>query len=85
MGWKTGIQFPASRLTLGPTQSPIQQVPKDISPMVKRPKREVIHLPPSSAEGTNTRSYITTHCASSWRDTSLSTGATLDLCLTQCA
>jgi hypothetical protein len=40
----------ASRMTLGPTQPPIQWVPGALSLGVKRPRRETEHLPPSSAE-----------------------------------
>jgi len=50
----SGIIFPfatASRLTLGPTQTPKQWVPGALSPGVKRPKREVDHSPPSRAWG----------------------------------
>jgi hypothetical protein len=40
----------ASRMALGPTQPPIQWVPDALSLGVKRPGREVDHLPPSSVE-----------------------------------
>jgi hypothetical protein len=40
----------ASRLVLGPTQSPIQWSPGAFSVGVKRQRREVNHSPPSSAE-----------------------------------
>jgi hypothetical protein len=40
----------ASRTALGPTQTPIQWVPRALSPRVKRPGREADHSPPSSAE-----------------------------------
>jgi hypothetical protein len=40
----------ASRTTLGSTQPPIQWVPGDLSLVVKRPRREADHSPPSSAE-----------------------------------
>jgi hypothetical protein len=50
----------ASRLTLGPTQSPIQWVPGALSLGVKRPGREAGHSPPSSAEAMNVWSYIST-------------------------
>jgi hypothetical protein len=43
----------ASRLTLGPTQPPIQCVPGALSPGVKRLGREADHSPPSSAEVKN--------------------------------
>jgi hypothetical protein len=42
-----------SRPALGRTQPPIQWVPGDISPGLKRPKREADHSPPSSAEVKN--------------------------------
>jgi hypothetical protein len=35
---------------LGSTQSPIQLVPRAISPGVKRPERQADHSPPASAE-----------------------------------
>jgi hypothetical protein len=54
------VQFPAgagdflfitaSRTALGPTQPPIQWVPRALSLGVKRPGREIDHSPPSSAE-----------------------------------
>jgi hypothetical protein len=34
----------------GPTQPPIQRVPRALSPGVKRPGREADHSPPTSAE-----------------------------------
>jgi hypothetical protein len=40
----------ASRPALGPTQPPIQWVPRALSLGVKRPGREADHSPPSSAE-----------------------------------
>jgi hypothetical protein len=61
-GW-SGVRFPAeagnfslhhcvqvSRPVLGPTQPPIQRVPRPLSLGVKRPGRESDHSPPSSAE-----------------------------------
>jgi hypothetical protein len=50
----------ASRTALGPTQPPIQWVPAAFSLGVKRPGREVDHLPPSSAEVKNASSYTST-------------------------
>jgi hypothetical protein len=38
---------------LGPTQLPIQWVPADLTPGVKRPGREAHHSPPSSSEVKN--------------------------------
>jgi hypothetical protein len=40
----------SSRPALGFTKPPIQWVPGPLSPGVKRPGREVDHLPPTSAE-----------------------------------
>jgi hypothetical protein len=40
----------ASRMALGPTQSPIQWVPGPLSLVIKRPGCEADHSPPSSAE-----------------------------------
>jgi hypothetical protein len=45
--------FTASRSDLGPTQPPIQWVPGDLSPGVKKPKLEADHSPPSSAKVKN--------------------------------
>jgi hypothetical protein len=50
----------ASRTALGPTQHPIQGVPRALSLGVKRPGREADHSPPSSAEVKNTWSYTST-------------------------
>jgi hypothetical protein len=48
------------RSALRSTQPPIQLVPGDLSPGVKRPGREVDHSPPTSAEVKNTLIYIST-------------------------
>jgi hypothetical protein len=40
----------ASRTALGPTQPPIQWVPGALSLGLRRPGREAVHSPPSSAE-----------------------------------
>jgi hypothetical protein len=55
-----GVQFPAgktfflfstaSRPALGPTQPPIQWVPRALNRRVKQPGREADHLPPPSAK-----------------------------------
>jgi hypothetical protein len=68
-GW-SGVRVPAgagnflfttaSRPTLGPTQSPIQWVPGDLSLGVKPSGREADHSPPSSAEVKNAWSYTST-------------------------
>jgi hypothetical protein len=50
----------ASRPALGPTQSPIQWIEGVLTPGIKRSKREVDHLPLSSAQGKYTCSYIST-------------------------
>jgi len=50
----------ASRLPLRPTRPPIQGVTGSISPGVKGPGREADHSPPSCAEVSNRRSYIST-------------------------
>jgi hypothetical protein len=42
-----------SRLTLGPTQPPIQWVPRALIPRIKHPGHETEHLHPSSAEVKN--------------------------------
>jgi hypothetical protein len=42
--------FTATRLTLGPTQPPIQWVPGTVSPGVKLQRHEADHSPPSSAK-----------------------------------
>jgi hypothetical protein len=63
VGWSgvrvtTGALFTtASRPALGPTQPPIQWVPRALSLGIKRPKREADHSPPSSAEVRNAWSY----------------------------
>jgi hypothetical protein len=55
--WDTGAgHFPfsvMSRSALGPTQSPVQWIPKALSPEVKRPGRVADHSPPYSAEVKN--------------------------------
>jgi hypothetical protein len=53
-----GVRFPAgasvSRPALGPTQPPVQWVPRVLSPGVKaRPGRDADHSPPSGAEVEN--------------------------------
>jgi hypothetical protein len=50
----------ASGTPLGPTQPPTQWVLKAVSLGIKRPAREVDHLPPSSAEVTNAWNYTST-------------------------
>jgi hypothetical protein len=49
-----GRSFPQpSKLALGPTQPPVQLVPRVLSPRTKRSGREVDYLPPSSADDKN--------------------------------
>jgi len=48
------------RTALGPTQPPIQWVPRALSPAVKRPGREVDHSTLSSGEVKNALSYTST-------------------------
>jgi hypothetical protein len=43
----------SSTPALGPTQSPTQWVPRDLSPRVKRQGPETDHSPPNSAEVKN--------------------------------
>jgi hypothetical protein len=50
----------SSRPTLGPTQPPIQWLPRVLSRGVKRPGREADHSPPSNAEVKNTWRYTYT-------------------------
>jgi hypothetical protein len=45
--------FIASRADLGPSQPPIEWVPRNLSPGVKLPGREANHSPLSSAEVKN--------------------------------
>jgi hypothetical protein len=45
---------------LGPTQPPIQWVPRGLSLRVKRPRRDADHSPPSSAEVKNAWNYTST-------------------------
>jgi hypothetical protein len=49
-----------ARLVLGLTKPPIQWVPGDLSPGVKRPGRESDHSPPTSAEVENTLTSTST-------------------------
>jgi hypothetical protein len=49
-----------SRIALGPTQPPIQRVPRALSLRVKRPGRQADHSLPSSAKVKNSWSYIFT-------------------------
>jgi hypothetical protein len=50
----------AYRPALEPTQPPIQCVPGNFTPWVKRPGREADHLSPSSAKVKNEWSYTST-------------------------
>jgi hypothetical protein len=60
--WVLGIFLftTMSRTALGPTQPPIQWVPRALSLGVKRPGHESDHSPPSSAEVKNVWSYTST-------------------------
>jgi hypothetical protein len=57
-----------SRLTLGPTQPPIQLIPEALPLGLKRPGREADHPPPSSAEVKNAGAILHLPHTSSWRD-----------------
>jgi hypothetical protein len=57
----------ASRLVLGPTQPPIQWVPRVISRGIKRPGRESDNSPPSSIEFKNGGAMPLLSHAFSWR------------------
>jgi hypothetical protein len=52
-GQEIFLHSTASRLTLGPTQPPAQQVLMAVSPGLKQPVREADHSPLSSAEVKN--------------------------------
>jgi hypothetical protein len=71
-GWK----FLSSPPALGPTQPPIQWVPRGLSVGVKRPMREADHLPPSSAEVREwVELYLHSPIRLSWIDSSRSRGS----------
>jgi hypothetical protein len=58
----------ASRSALGPTQPPIQWIPKALSLGIKRPEREADRSPPSSAEVKEwVELYIHSPNTPSWR------------------
>jgi hypothetical protein len=57
---KNFLFFTSSRLALWPTQPPIQWVPGGFFLLVKRPRREAHHSPPSSAEVKKLRRYTST-------------------------
>jgi hypothetical protein len=63
--WGKIFLLSASRLVLGPTQCPIQWVPRALSPGVKRPGREADHSP-TRAEVKNTWMYTFIPHTSSW-------------------
>jgi hypothetical protein len=50
----------SSRPALGPTQPPIQWVPRALSPEIQRLGREVDHSPPTSAEVKKSWVYTST-------------------------
>jgi hypothetical protein len=63
----------ASRTAMGPTQPPIQWVPKVLSLGVKRPGLEADHSPPSSAEvKESVELYLHSPSRPSWRGAQLS-------------
>jgi hypothetical protein len=62
----------ASRMALGPTQSPIQWVAGALSLGVKRPRREADHSPPSRAEVKEcVELYLHSPNTPSWRGAAL--------------
>jgi hypothetical protein len=64
-----------SRTALGPTQPPIQWVPGTLSLGVKRPGREAVHSPPSSAEVKEcVELYLHSPNTPSWRGAQLKNG-----------
>jgi hypothetical protein len=68
----------ASRPVLGPTQPPIQWVPRALSLVLKRLGRDADHSTPSSAEVKKcVELNLHSHNTSSWRGAQLSTGTTL--------
>jgi hypothetical protein len=63
-----GVRVAAgSRPALGSTQPPIQWLPGDLSPGVKRQKREADHLPSTTAQVKKTWIYTSTPHTPSWR------------------
>jgi hypothetical protein len=76
-GWTIEVRFPerpviflfftAPRPFLRPTHRPMQWAPGARSPMVKRPGREAVHSPRSSAEVKNGRVILLIPDKSSWR------------------
>jgi hypothetical protein len=63
---KISLCSTSSRLTPGPTQTPLRWVPVALSLGVKRPGREVDHLPPFSVEAKNCRAVPPLPHISSW-------------------
>jgi hypothetical protein len=57
----------SSRSALGPTQPPIQWVPRALFPGIKRLGREADHSPPASAEVKKMWIYTSTPPYASWR------------------
>jgi hypothetical protein len=70
------------RPALGPTQPPVQWVPRALSLGIKRTGREADHSLPSNAEVKEcVELYLHSLNMSSWRGAELSTGTTLLLLL----
>jgi hypothetical protein len=63
----TGDTHTSSRLSLGPTQPPIQCVQGTLSPEVKRPWREADSSPPTSVEVKKRGSILLLPLKPSWR------------------
>jgi hypothetical protein len=60
------LLFITSRQVLRPTQPPIQWVKKNLSPRVKRQRREIDHSPPSTARVKKVGAIPPLHHTSTW-------------------